>query len=123
MKIYFAHSLTQAPEEFKAEMLEFRENLKIKYEVLEYFELIMGEPKDIFSHDIKCVRGCDLLLAEVSYPAIGLGFEIATALQLDKKVLCCAKEDAKVSRLVLGINDTNFTFLRYKKTEEILHSI
>lgn len=123
MKIYLAHSLTQAPEEYKTEMLKFREKLKAKYEVLEYFGLVTGAPADIFSHDIKCVSDCDLLLAEVSYPAIGLGFEIATALQQGKKVLAVAKEMAKVSRLVLGIGNTNFAFLRYNQIDEILTAL
>ncbi|MCL5774942.1 MAG: hypothetical protein M1333_01890 [Patescibacteria group bacterium] len=123
MKIYLAHSLTQAPEDFKTEMLEFREKLKAQYEVLEYMGLINGTAEDVFRHDVKCVTDCDLLLAEVSYPAIGLGFEIATALQLNKKVLAVAKETAKVSRLVLGINHKNYRFYRYKNPEEILKYI
>ena len=123
MKIYLAHSLTQAPEDFKAEMLEFREKLKAKYEVLEYMGLVNGTAEDVFKHDVKCVTDCDLLLAEVSYPAIGLGFEIATGLQLGKKVLAIAKETAKVSRLVLGINHPNFQFKKYTQTQEILNSL
>ncbi len=119
MKIYLAHSLTQAPEDFKTEMLGFREKLKTKYEVLEYMGLVNGTAEDVFRHDVKCVHDCDLLLAEVSYPAIGLGFEIATALQLNKKVLAVAKETAKVSRLVLGIEHPNFQFARYANPEEI----
>lgn len=123
MKIYLAHSLTQAPEGFKTEMLEFREKLKTQYEVLEYLGLIDGTAEEVYAHDIKCVTDCDLLLAEISYPAIGLGFEIATALQLNKKVLAVAKETAKVSRLILGVNHSNYRFYRYNQTEEILNLI
>ncbi|MCL5008989.1 MAG: nucleoside 2-deoxyribosyltransferase [Patescibacteria group bacterium] len=123
MKIYLAHSLTQAPEEFKQEMLEFREKLKTQYEILEYLGLDKGTAEDVFRHDVNCVHDCGLLLAEVSYPAIGLGFEIATALQLNKKVLAVAKETAKVSRLVLGIEHPNFQFARYTNLDEIFKHI
>ena len=123
MKIYLAHSLTQAPEEFKAEMQSFREQLKTQYEVLEFLGLVAGTAEDVFLHDVQCVTDCDLLLAEVSYPAIGLGFEIATALQLNKKVLAVAKADANVSRLVLGIQSKNYQFHRYHSLEEIFKMI
>ena len=123
MKIYLAHSLTQAPEEFKQEMLGLKEQLKAKYEVLEFKGLVAGTPKDVYEHDTRCVKDCDLLLAEVSRPAIGLGFEIATALHLNKKVLAVAKEAAKVSRLVLGINHPNFQFARYANPDEIFKRI
>jgi len=123
VKIYLAHSLTQAPEDFKTEMLEFREKLKTQYEVLEYLGLTQGTAEDVFRHDVKCVTDCDLLLAEVSYPAIGLGFEIATALQQGKKVLAVAKNSAKVSRLVLGIDSPNYRSHRYNQAEEILKLI
>lgn len=123
MKIYLAHSLTQAPEEFKTEMIKLRELLKTKYEVLIFKGLIDGTPEDVYRHDVQCVKDCDLLLAEVSYPAIGLGFEIATAINQSKKILAVAKKDAKVSRLVLGIKETNYSFKRYNKIEEILEII
>jgi len=120
MKIYLAHSLTQAPEEFKAEMLELRNLLKQKYEVLEFKGLVAGTPQEVFQHDTQCVKDCDLLLAEVSYPAIGLGYEIATALQLKKKILAVAKTEAKVSRLVLGVEAPGYRFDRYADISEIL---
>lgn len=123
MKIYLAHSLTQAPEEFKAEMQSFREQLKTQYEVLEFLGLVAGTAEDVFMHDVQCVTDCDLLLAEVSYPAIGLGFEIATALQLNKKVLSIARTEAKVSRLVLGIQSKNYQFHRYNNLAEVLKLI
>lgn len=123
MKIYLAHSLTQAPEEFKTEMVKLRKLLKTEHEVLEFKGLMAGTPEDVYYHDVQCVKDCDILLAEVSYPAIGLGFEIATALQLNKKVIAVAKTDAKISRLVLGITHPNYKFIRYEKIDQILNYI
>lgn len=123
MKIYLAHSLTQAPEDFKAKMQNFREQLKTQYEVLEFLGLVAGTAEDVFLHDVQCVTDCDLLLAEVSYPAIGLGFEIATALQLNKRVLAVAQNEANVSRLVLGIQSKNYQFHRYQNLAEVFKLI
>jgi hypothetical protein len=120
MKIYLAHGLTQAPEAYKQRMLDFRQKLKEKFEVLEYFGLGEGSPEQVFEHDFGCVKNCDLLLAEVSWPGLGLGFEIATALFLGKQVLACATSDAKLSRMVLGINLPNYKLIKYSDEREIL---
>lgn len=120
MKIYLANSLTHAPEAFKTEMEILKRRLKEQYEVLEYFGLAAGEPAEIYSHDMKQVNACDLVLAEVSYPSLGVGFEIATALDLGKRVLAAAKHEAKVGRIIVGISRPNFTFIRYSSADEIL---
>ena len=123
MKIYLANSLTQAPEEFKRQMLNLREKLKEDYEVLEYMGLADGDAVSVYRHDIDCVKSCDAVVAEVSFPSTGLGIEIATALQNGKKVLAFAKTEARVSRMVQGIADKNFSFRRYGEIDEILKNI
>lgn len=123
MKIYLANSLTLAPEEFKQGMLDFREKLKIGHEIFEYLGTTEGSALDVFTHDIQCVKDCDMVLAEVSYPSTGVGIEIVTALQAGKKVLAFAKQEAKVSRMVLGMNFPNYKFIRYSSLGEILKYI
>jgi nucleoside 2-deoxyribosyltransferase len=120
MKIYLANSLTHAPEEYKSEMAKLRSKLSQDHEVSEYLGLINGNAEAVFRHDIGCVKNCDLLLAEVSYPSTGLGFEIATGLNLGKKVLAVAQKDAKVTRMILGIQDPNFKIIRYASVGDIL---
>jgi len=121
MKIYLTNSLTYASEEYKSEMLKLRELLKQEYKVLEYLGLVNGNAGDVFRNDIECVRNCDMLLAEVSYPSTGQGFEIASALDLGKKVLAFAKQNAVVTRMILGINYPNFKFERYSSLEDVLN--
>ncbi len=127
MKIYLAHSLTYAPDEFVQEMSRLRHMLKQTFEVLDFFSIKPSHPlgnsqtvEDVYSHDIACVKACDMVLAEVSYPATALGFEIATALDLGKKVLAVGKKEAKVSRLILGIKHPNYRFVFYDQIEDIL---
>ncbi len=122
-KIYIACSLTQAPEEFKKHIEILKKELRKNYEVLEWLGLVKGTPKDVYYHDTQMVKDCDLLLAEVSYPAIGLGFELALALQLKKPIFAMAKKNAKVSRLLMGIDEPNYNFVRYNNIDEIISLI
>ena len=121
MKIYFANSLANAPEEYRRQMTEMREKLKGSFEVLEYFGLGEGTAEEIYKHDLDCLQKCDLVLAEVSQPSTGVGFEIATALGLGKKVLAAAAEDAIVSRMIMGIIHPNYKFIRYTNPGEVLN--
>lgn len=119
-KIYVACSLTHAPENFKLQIDHLKKELKKHFEVLDFYGLTAGQPKDIYEHDVSCVKNCDLLLAEVSYPALGVGFEIATALANKKPVFAVANSDAHVSRLIIGIQDPLFTFFKYSTLPEVV---
>jgi len=57
---------------------------------------------DIYARDTAWIRGCDLLLAEVSTPSHGVGYEIGYALNLNKPVLCLYHANRKVSKMILG---------------------
>lgn len=122
-KIYIGCCLTHASDEFKLEVAELKKLLRPKYEIMEFLGVADGEPEDVYRHDIGQVKTCDLLLAECSQPSTGLGFEIATALHYKKPVLAVAKTEAKVSRLILGITSTLFSFIRYNSLEEIADGI
>lgn len=119
VKIYFACSLTQAPEEFKLAIEDIKKLLRPKYDIMEFLGLVLGTPEEVYRHDTECVKNCDLLVADCTYPAIGLGMEISLALQLNKPILALAHKDAKVSRMVLGIQANKFTFARYETAEEM----
>ena len=120
IKIYVGCSLTHAPQEYKDGIEELKVELRKKYEILEFIGLIKGTPVEVFEHDTNCVRQCDLFLADVSHPAIGVGYELGTALALNKPVLAVAQQDAKVGRLVLGVTHPKFSFKRYDKLEEVV---
>ena len=90
------------------------------YEVLEFYGLSKpGDPKTIHLHDSECVKNCDFMIAECSYPSLGLGYEIALALQFNKPVVAIAQNDANVSRMIEGIQNPLFKFRRYKTMSEI----
>lgn len=122
-KIYIGCALTHAPEEFKAEIEELKSELRKDYEVLDFVGLEKGTAQDVFEWDTKCVKTCDLFVADCTYPAIGLGVEIGVALENNKNLLLIAQTQAKVTRQVLGINHPKSTFKRYNNHKEVIKFI
>ncbi len=58
--------------------------------------------KEIFLRDMGGIVQCDCLVAEVSMPSVGVGYEICHAVDMKKPVLCVYERGAKVSAMVLG---------------------
>lgn len=77
-------------------------------------------PVAIFERDTAWLRACDALIAEVSTPSHGVGFEIAYALDRHKPVLCLAREGVRVSKMLTGIRQPGFQFHTYQTLEEAL---
>lgn len=75
-------------------------------------------PGEVYSRDVAWIRGCDFLLAEVSTPSHGVGYEIGYALGCGKKVLCLHREGVKVSKMILGNPDPNLTVRSYHTAEQ-----
>lgn len=59
-------------------------------------------PEDIYLRDMAWIEACDAVVAEVSTPSHGVGYEIAAALCLGKPVLCCYRRGAAVSKMITG---------------------
>ena len=60
------------------------------------------EARDIYRRDVTWIDESDLLVAEVSTPSHGVGYEIGYALAREKPVFCLFKEEIKVSKMILG---------------------
>jgi len=73
---------------------------------------------EIFERDMEWIRSSDLMIAEVSQPSLGVGFEIASAIMLEKPVLCLYNEnsDNRLSAMISGNSD--LTISRYGSLEE-----
>jgi nucleoside 2-deoxyribosyltransferase len=78
------------------------------------------DAREIFERDMAWLRGCDAVVAEVSTPSHGVGYEVAAALALEKPVLCCYRSGRKISKIITG-NDSRFISVReYANNEEAL---
>lgn len=60
------------------------------------------DPQEVYNRDIAWIRECDTLIAEVSVPSHGVGYEIGFALEHGKPVLCLAQEGISVSKMITG---------------------
>ena len=126
-RIYVGCSLTQAPERFKKEVAEYKEQLRSAgHQVLEFIGLEGGTESDVYRWDIEhCVRDCDLMVGVCDSPSIGLGWELGEATRLGKDVLAIAHEQSSVTRLVLGAAavEPNVHFMRYAQLADTLPAI
>jgi hypothetical protein len=81
------------------------------------------EPADVYQRDLAWIQSCDALVAEVSTPSHGVGYEIAVALSLAKPVLCCHRRDARVSKMITGNDSPGLSVVAYADVAEALSAI
>ena len=84
----------------------------------------MNKPsKDIWKTDTDWVKEADVVIAEVSSPSLGVGYEIALAESLGKPILALYREqpDKKLSAMIDGAPGVQV--VRYKTVEEVKKSI
>jgi 2'-deoxynucleoside 5'-phosphate N-hydrolase len=80
-------------------------------------------PEQIYTRDIQWLSQADLLIAEVSNPSLGVGYEIGYALSLSKPVLCLFHQDVLLSRMILGNTRPGLQVLSYNRPEDWQKSI
>ena len=63
----------------------------------------LENPMHIFERDIREVKSCDIVIAEVSNPSHGVGMELMLAIELSKPILMFHDRDVQcISHMVLG---------------------
>jgi 2'-deoxynucleoside 5'-phosphate N-hydrolase len=78
------------------------------------------DAETVYRRDTAWVRDCEALIAEVSTPSHGVGYEIAYALERGKPVLCCHRRDVKVSRMLTGNREPGMVVEAYGEVEDLL---
>ena len=89
---------------------------------LEGKEAKMSE-QQIYDRDIGLLKQSDCMIAEVTIPSIGVGYEICSGLGMGLPVLCVHKSEANVSAMLLGNLDRNISVREYtdhKQLENII---
>ncbi len=81
------------------------------------------DPGDVYQRDIAWIDACEALIAEVSTPSHGVGYEIAYALGRGKPVLCCYREGERVSKMITGNDSTGLRVRSYRGVEEALQLV
>ncbi len=62
---------------------------------------------EIYQRDIYWLKSSDIVVAEVSNPSLGVGFEIAKAIDLNKQVICFYRKQAgqRLSAMIAGCTE------------------
>ena len=131
MKIYFSCSITGGRAEeatYQAIVHELeREGHEVPTAHLSSSNVMKMEqivnPVEIFSRDMAWIRECDAVVAEVSSPSHGVGYEIAYGLSLGKPVFCCYRKDRRVSKIITGNTSPGITVLSYDSDAEAVNLV
>jgi hypothetical protein len=59
-------------------------------------------PRDVYLRDIGWIRDCDAMVAEVSTPSLGVGYEVGFALSIGQPVLCLHQSGLFISKMITG---------------------
>lgn len=79
--------------------------------------------KEVYERDIAWLDECDAVVAEISTPSHGVGYEIAYALEKDKPVICGYQAGKRVSKMLSGNTHPRIKVFAYDKVEEFIAAI
>jgi len=131
MKIYFAGAIRGGRDD-KELYLEIINYLKEYGEVLtEHIgdqsinTLGENDNKDnfIYKRDMRWLKECDFVIAEVTTPSLGVGYEIGRAIQFNKKVICLYRDahNKRLSAMIAG--NKSIKIISYKDFEDLKEKI
>ena len=74
----------------------------------------------IYDRDVEWLKSSDLIVAEISIPSLGIGYELGLAESLGKKVICLYDINSdKTLSAMIGGNDS-FEIVKYNSIDEVL---
>jgi 2'-deoxynucleoside 5'-phosphate N-hydrolase len=126
MNIYFACSITGG-REFEPVYQAIVTALEADGHVIPTSHLASSEvigmekvisPQDVYLRDIQWIEQADMVIAEVSTPSHGVGYEVAYALSIDKPVLCLYQQGQAVSKMLTGNTHSKIKVQTYQTKEE-----
>lgn len=133
MKIYFAGSIRGGRKDVKL-YLKIIQHLKKYGEILTEHVgdknlNIHGEhhltDKEIHDRDLSWLKECKVVIAEVTTTSLGVGYEIAKAIEWNKKILCLyrQKKGEKLSAMIAGAPKVvNKQYKTIKEAKKIIDS-
>ena len=131
MKIYFSCSLTggRADEVIYAaivdDLLAHGHDVLTAHlarpEVMTLEQIVSA--REVYERDVRWIKEADALIAEVSTPSHGVGYEIALALTLKKPVLCLSRQNARVSKMITGNTEPTLRVAAYDEDSAALRVI
>jgi 2'-deoxynucleoside 5'-phosphate N-hydrolase len=131
MNIYFACSITGGREfepiyqaivtALEADGHEIPTSHLASSEVVHLEKIVT--PQDVYERDVAWISAADAIVAEVSTPSHGVGYEICFALGLGKPVLACHYRERSISKMISGNPDPNLAVRDYETAEEAVQLV
>lgn len=127
LKIYFAGSIAggRAYQQTYQQMVQEIKRLghQVLTEHVAQTNIFANEqkftPAQIYDRDIAWLTESDALIAEVSSPSLGVGYEIRYAIELDRPILAVYKKEIRLSSLISGNPYKKMVLRPYQDTEEM----
>lgn len=127
MEIYFGCSITGG----RSQESEYQQIVKIlvndghqvptahlsQSDVMDLEQVV--DPVEVYNRDILWIDNCRAMIAEVSTPSHGVGYEISYALANEKPVLCLHQSGIRVSKMITGNRNPWLQVKSYRSTEEL----
>jgi nucleoside 2-deoxyribosyltransferase len=86
--------------------------------IIELEESVSNE--EIYTQDIHWLKECDGVIAEVSIPSLGVGYEIAFSLNLGKPVMAVYNEEMNpISAMISGNTYPNLILKSYNEIQQL----
>ena len=74
--------------------------------------------EDIYNRDIEWLQSADIVVAEVTTPSLGVGYELGIAEKLQIPILCLYRAEMGKSLSAMILGNTSFTCREYKQLIE-----
>jgi nucleoside 2-deoxyribosyltransferase len=82
-------------------------------------ELTAAPPEVFYATDVQWIEAYDLVVAEISTPSPGVGYEICYGLHAGKPALCLYDERVTVSKMITGITHPDFQVFGYSSVADM----
>ena len=76
---------------------------------------ISRKDEDIYNRDIEWLQSTDIMVAEVTTPSLGVGYELGIAEKLKIPILCLFRYEKGKNLSAMIQGNTNFTCRKYKR--------
>ena len=76
-------------------------------------------PRVVHDRDLAWIDECDAMVAEVSTPSLGVGYEYGYAVQIGKPVLCLYRRGLRMSKMITGNPAPNLSVAMYANAAEL----
>lgn len=77
--------------------------------------------EEIYDRDINWIKECDMVVAEVSTPSLGVGYELSYAENVGKRIICICDNNTNISAMIGG--NRYFELIKYNDSDDLLSKL